>query len=725
MKKIERKNFRRQDVITDGVRYLVGNGYFGYRGTLDEFTKAEMVSFNLNGLYDRYMELWRESVNAYNPLYTFKIVKNRELNPTKLPPESHIQGIDIETGLFFRETVFAIGDAKIKIRSERFADQKNKELLYARYVFSSSSDIAADIYTGIDLDIYNLSGMHLEIQDKVDEAGFFFVKAKTMELGIPIVVGETSSTSFSAEPETIIQNQKLLRRFRLKLLAGEKYEITKYTGVCHTRFDSYEHLDMLVTKAQKLGFRHKFDENRQFWLDKWKLAGIEISGDEEAEIAVNYSIYQLISSRPYSDYVSIPARGVSGQAKKGAVNWDAEIFMLPFFMNTDPESARHMIMYRILGLQGAIDKATQYGYKGAFYAMESQERGSEACSDYNVTDAITGEPIRTYFRERQIHLNGAMVYALANYIRRTDDVSVLFLGGLEMIIECARFYLDYLEYNKDTKLYEALNVVGPDEYHEKIDNNAYTNYMIDYVFEQTDALLDYARQSSPKKVATLIKEKDYTQDIVKMRIVREKLFLPEPDEKNIVEQFAGYFDLEDVPLTEIRKQMRHPNEYLGGEDGLATPTKIIKQSDVVTMMVLLPERFSRVVKKANFAYYEPLTESDHSLSASMQALIACDVGRPNFAYPFFLSSAQIDMLGKGKEFSGGIYIGGTHLAACGGAYLSLIYGFCGLKHRDFILMADTRLTSKIKEVRFHVYVRGRIASVKVSSGVAQVTWEEE
>ncbi len=724
MKKIEQKSYRKNDIILDGVRYLIGNGYFGYRGTLSEYTKAEMVALNLNGIYDQMGDLWRESVNAFNPLYTIVRVKDVELNPTKIKPTSHKIGIDIEKGMFYRQTAFTIKDNQITISSERFADQKNKELLYEKYTILAELNVKVDIYSGIDLDIYNLSGNHLEIEDTIDEADFYFVKARTKELGLPVIVGETSTRNFSAEGTPIIQNRKLLRHYHLELEAKKEYIIYKFAGVCHTRDDSYEYLDTLITKAQKIGYKKRYAENEDFWRARWNVARIEITGDEEANTGTNFSIYQLISARPYSDNVSSPARGLSGQVFKGAVFWYAEIFMLPFYLNTDPEAARHMIMYRILGLEGAMKKAKQYGYLGAFYAWESQEHGFDACSDYNMTDAMTGEPVRTYFKEKQIHINGAMVYALVKYLERTDDASVLFAGGMEMVIECARFYLDYLTYNRDTKMYEALSVIGPDEYHEKVDNNAYTNYMIDYLFEQTDILLDYARSHDSKKIAQFIKEKDWTQDIVKIRTMREKLYLPLPNADHVIEQFSGYFDLEDTTVEELKKKTKHPNEYLGGETGLATPTKIIKQADIVSLMAMLPNKFTRVVKKANFAYYELKTEHGSSLSASMHALLACDVGKPNYAYPHFMKSATIDLEGTGKQFAGGLYIGGTHLAACGGAYISLVYGFCGLKHHNYLITADTRLTSKIKEIHFNVFVKSRLASVKVTSTNAFVTWEK-
>ncbi|MDD4184806.1 MAG: hypothetical protein PHI01_05285, partial [Candidatus Izemoplasmatales bacterium] len=152
MDKIERTNFNRSDIILDGTKYLIANGYYGYRGTLSEFTKAEMVALNLNGVYDQQGDLWRESVNAFNPLYTVVHIKGVEMNPIRVKPLRHTQGIDIGKGVFYRNTIFPLRQGTLTIKSERFADQKHKELIYERYRVEATTAVDIDIYTGIDQD---------------------------------------------------------------------------------------------------------------------------------------------------------------------------------------------------------------------------------------------------------------------------------------------------------------------------------------------------------------------------------------------------------------------------------------------------------------------------------------------------------------------------------------------------------------------------------------------
>ena len=194
----------------------------------------------------------------------------------------------------------------------------------------------------------------------------------------------------------------------------------------------------------------------------------------------------------------------------------------------------------------------------------------------------------------------------------------------------------------------------------------------------------------------------------------KKLYLPKPNEQGIIEQFAGYFSKEDVSLDTVKKRLKSENEYWGGEHGVATPTKIIKQADVATLLVLFKDRFSQDIQAKNFDYYESKTEHGSSLSACMYSLLACAIGRPNFAYHFFLKSALIDLLGGGKKFAGAIYIGGSHPASNGGSYLSLIYGFAGLTLADKKFIFKPQLPKQIRGLRFKVMSHGKRYAVAIN-----------
>lgn len=719
---INHTEYSKDDILKNGNRYLIGNGYYGYRGTMDEYTKDEMVQFNLSGVYDQAGNAWRESVNAFNPLYTVIKYQGDECSLRNLMPYKHEQQLDMKDGCVTRKTIFHVKDALLTIESERFADQTHKNIIYAKYSFQSSAALEVDLYTGIDTQIYDTSGTHLKNVEFEEMDKFFIYKGYTKELKKEVCTMETSTTSFDAVPETVIEDGKALHHYVVKMVPTHVYTIYKFGGVVHEEENGLEKLFFQLTRATSLGYSVCHRQNRKFWSDKWSVSGIDIQGNQAADTAIKNCIYHLISIRPYCDKVSIPARGLSGQTYKGAVFWDTEIFMLPFFLNTDLESAKNIIKYRIRGLRGALAKAKGYGYKGAFYAWESQEDGFDACSDYNVTDPATKQPIRTYFKEKQIHINSAIIYGLKKYLFRTDDVSILLDGGLAMVLECARFYAEYATFNAELDRYEILDVIGPDEYHEHVNNNAYTNYMIKMTFDYLFECLRLARGADYPFVKEYMKDKTEISD--KIKEVRSKLYLPMPNKDGIIEQFDGYFDLENATVKDVLARVKHPNEYLGGEQGVATPTQVIKQADVVTLLVLQDELFSLEVMKKNFEFYAPKTEHGSSLSSSMHSLLASQIEADELAFSYFMKSANIDIVQDSKQYAGGIYIGGTHPASSGGSYLSLVYGFSALVHHGYQLSADYRLPKSINGIDYKVIVKDYIASIKVRRNAVDISWED-
>lgn len=721
MKKFEKRQFHAKNVSQDGAAHVIANGYIGYRGTLEEYTKDQWVQLNLNGLYDQSGDLPRESVNAFNPLFIQVFHDKQLLHPLVKTPLNHVLGTDLERGIVYRKTAFKVKDTMITLTSERFMDQTQPELMYAKMTISASELLDLTIDCGIDLDIFNSFGTHLKINEIVDEVDFFFVRSTTKELKIPVVVGETTSRNFSNKSEVIKDDNRLMRRYRVNVSPQKDIVIEKFMGVCHSRKDSYTYLDTLLTKAQKLGYMRKYEANEAFWRDRWSVAKIELPKNADLELAINYQIYQLMSARPYADHVSIPPGGLSGQGNGGAVMWDAEILMLPFFINTDPATAQRMIRYRIQGLQGAREKAKSCGYEGAFYAWASQDNNREAGW---IIDASETEQNRMRLRNADLHVNGAIVYGLNLYLSRVDDPDILFEGGLELALECARFYLAYAHYDPVNKCYEVRDVTGPDDYHHQVNNDAYTSFMCAYVYETTLDLISIARKKDREKAKAILDGQGYMRVSRQLRSAFEKMRLLKAGPNHMFEAFQGYFALEDISLKNLKRRLKHPQDQLGCPNGLAKTTQIVRQAEIISLMALFPERFTRVEKRANFTYYESRTDHGSSLNFAMYAQVASEIDQANDMYSAFLRNAQIDMLGWDKPAQTSIPVD-SHLSAAAASYLALIYGFCGLKHAGKMLMADTRLPSKIKDVRFKVIVKGRIAHVRVQTSSALVQWEDE
>lgn len=719
---IREEGYEEAKAATLGNRYLVGNGYMGIRGTLDEYEKDKLPAINLAGIYDQ-ASGWREPINLPNGCYSYICVDGTDYRLPKTLPEAHGISLDYRHGIFQRHTTWLTKKGTITLMTERFASMQDVHTIGMRIQICTDFPADVELVTGIDTAVWDLNGPHLEAVTMEEQLDYITVTARTHEEQIPIVVAETIQTSYPSNVDRDTKHHKLLHRALFRSVPGEVYTTDKlvcvYTGKdCGLPKESA--LQQL-RKNRVNGYDALKQKHSAYWESLWKHSEVQIEGDAKAMQAVNYSLYHLHSIAPrHTQSLSIPARGLSGQTYKGAVFWDTEMFMLDFFLMTDPDTARVLMKYRIDTLQGALDKAKHYGYEGAFYAWESQEGGYDACTDYNVTDVFTGRPMRTYFKDKQVHISAAVVYGIMRYTEWTGDKSLLDADGIKTVIECARFYYSLLIHRLTRNDYEIHDVIGPDEYHERVNNNVYTNRMAKYVLEKAIEVITLAMDQH-----ILPDMYDGKKLIHIFADAFEKLYIPQPQRvgkhKDIVEQFDGYFELEDASLEDVRSRILHEKEYWGGAYGVASHTQIIKQADVVTALNLFSLDYSSAVLRANWEYYEPRTEHGSSLSAGMYAMLACKIGEPDRAYPFFLKSAMADLKEGGKEWAGLVYIGGTHPAAAGAAYMTAVEGFAGVCVENGRLVCHPHLPKSMKAMRFRVIYQGMEYEVNIKANEGTVT----
>ena len=458
------------------------------------------------------------------------------------------------------------------------------------------------------------------------------------------------------------------------------------------------------------------------WENIWSVGKVELTGDDIARDTLNYSLYHLNSIAPrHRDDLSIPARGLSGQTYKGAIFWDSEMFILDYFLYTQPEVARSMVRYRIETLPGALEKAKSYGWEGAFYAWESQEGGYDGCSDYNVTDVFTGRPMRTFFKDKQVHISSAVARAIMQYVAVTGDTKLLAEGGARTVLECARFYYSLLLKRATSDRWEIHDVIGPDEYHERVNNNAYTNKMAQATIFWACQAAKLLKEADPDAYWTFCAQTGAEELLPKLEDASRQLYIPSPNGDGVIEQFDGYFDLEDTSVDTVRSRLLDPREYWGGAYGVASHTQVIKQADVVTMLEFFHNDYPRSVLKANWDYYSPRTEHGSSLSACMYALLACRCGDAVSAYPFFLKSAKADWDGGGKQWAGLVYIGGTHPAAAGGAWKVLAQGFAGLEVTEDGAKVNPCLPEEWERVSFRFCVKGKWYRAELTQEKGEIT----
>ena len=534
----------KESIMRTGNVYQIANGYMGYRGTLDEFGPEQLVGITLAGIFDRVGDAWREPVNAPNGGFTKITVDGVEVSALSTKIRSHKQSLNLENAVFERETVFTSKGKSLKISSARFLSADRPNLGVIRFSLTCDKTARVKINTGIDYHIWDLNGPHLLKISAEKKAGALLVHGVTNETSKKVAVAEIVDLDFGKETHKVA-DKKNLRVIDLTVEAGRTYTFYKYFAV-YTDNDPIagsvnEAAKKCVKEARDLGYETCLKNHNAEWAKKWALCDVKIDGDDEAQQALRYSIFQLLIVAPVNGSAnSIPARALSGQVYKGAIFWDTEMFMFPFLLHTYPEKAVELMRYRIKTMDGARRKAKTegVGYRGAFYAWESQETGDDACTYFNIGDPFTKRDLRTHFRDKQVHISGDVAIAMWEYFKLTGDDSLLLAGGAEVILECARFYHSYAYFKKEKNRYEILDVIGPDEYHERVNNNVFTSMVAKATFEIANATVNYLQNKHPDRLAALVEKINIAAELPLFIEAADLLFVPQPDQKTgIIEQF--------------------------------------------------------------------------------------------------------------------------------------------------------------------------------------------
>jgi kojibiose phosphorylase len=435
------------------------------------------------------------------------------------------------------------------------------------------------------------------------------------------------------------------------------------------------------------------------WGRRWDVAGVRIVGDEEAQRALRFAIYHLIAAaNPADEHLSIGARGLTGEAYRGHVFWDTEIYMLPFYIFTDPPAARSLLMYRYHTLGAARRKAKAQGYKGALFAWESADTGDETTPESVSTP--DGRLVNILTGKQEHHISADVAYAVWQYWRATGDDAFMIVAGAEILVETARFWASRAQIEHDGRAH-IRQVIGPDEYHETVDDNAYTNTMAIFNLEcaaDAAAILEREQTSEWQRLSARLGLTEHEAN--SWRALAAALITGFDPATKLIEQFAGYFQLEEVDVAGQRGRPTPLDMSLGPER--VRRSKAIKQADVVALSALLWEKWPIEVHEANFRYYEPRTAHGSSLSPALYALVAARFGDGKLAQAYFRYAAEIDLANRGNA------AGGVHMGALGGLWQAAVFGAAGLKAREDGIALDPHLLPGWTEMTFSVQWRGRL-----------------
>jgi kojibiose phosphorylase len=710
----------------------VGNGRLGTRGTLEEGWVGERSGTFLSGVYDSHDATVTDLVNAPDWLPLAVLVDGVRLDLRTCEAVEHERALDIRHGILWRRTVFRDRQGRrTHIESLRFASFADRHLCAVRLEVTPENHSATiTVESGIAGRRRNLdrlpfypedtvfdpevrwekwaSSIHLRPVNVAATDDVLYLEARTIASGVSL--GYATSLHSTIEPLrrwSRLSAEQVQEQAEFAVRAGETVRVDKLVALDTAREEAEPLQDRcleMLSGYRQMGFEHLLSRHREVWESKWADCDCEVVGDPLATHALRFGVYQLLIAANGDDpTVSIGAKALTGEGYRGHVFWDTEILMLPFFIYTQPATARSLLRYRHHTLPGAREVARRSGHRGARFAWESADTGREETPRYTADGAN-----RLWAGDEEIHVSADVAHGILTYVAATGDHDFLVDFGAEVLFETSRFWASRVEHDPATDRYALRQVMGPDEFHSHVDNNAFTNRLAQWHLEESVRLYEdlslhhYGRLETIQAAIGLDRA-----EVEHWRKVAERIVSPLHRERELIEQFEGYLDRNDVPITEwdANDMPRYPPGYhhFNCED-----TMLLKQPDVVMLMYLLPDDFSIEAKQENFDFYEARTLHKSSLSPAIHAIMGIEVGDHTRALQYFYRSALVDLADNQGNTAYGI-----HIASAGGTWQILVNGFGGLRLRHGQLTFNPWLPDQWQEIRFKLRWRGNSLSVTI------------
>lgn len=709
------------------VIMLLGNGYLGIRSAHDENYPDNQRNTFVAGSFDRYANEVTELPNAPDMVATTILLDGERFDLTRGEIIFYQRQLNLRTGLLERH---------IKWRSQ---GGKTYQLLFKRCVSLAdlnvwaqsieiipSEDAVISLEVAIDGQKTNSGTQHfeegsgrfldahtLQYETTTYESRIQFIQQMHLALTLD---GET----YTNTPQKIGDRRQLKARYQLNVAANQSLCLEKHMVITTSNdVDLYalsdeekplaqQHkTDTLTQKITELGFDGIIATSAQAWADWYRQTDIEIKGSALDQLAIRFALYHLRIMTPAHDArIGIGAKGLSGEGYKGHVFWDSEIFILPMLMWAQPELARKQLAYRGLTIDGARRKAFGNGYEGAQFAWESAATGDEETPVWGAIDIVSGKATKIWSGFIEQHITADIAYSIYQYVKITNDQAFLDQYGYEIIFETATFWATRAE--KVNGRYELHNVIGPDEYKEHVNNNAFTNHMAHFNVELALHYAQFLKLNKPLLWEKLSNDLQLEGRVAQWQDFVDHLYLPQANEQNLIPQDDTYLSLKSIDLTPYKQQKHVGQLFQDYNLEQVNQMQISKQADVLALLYLLPHRFSREVKQACWDYYEPRTLHDSSLSLSMHTTLACDVNDLALAYTMWQRARDIDFGPKARSSDAGI-----HTASIGGIWQAVVLGFGGVRMVDGQLQINPRLPKAWTGLRFAIVWQGERLQVQI------------
>jgi kojibiose phosphorylase len=710
------ENFDPEQLHFKETVFTIGNGYVCTRGAFEEGYPGGNPGTFMHGLYDDVPLLLTELANAPNWLPVDISFERERFSLAEGKILSYQRSLDLRTGLLSRRVRWqSPTNLTVDVHFERFANLAHPHIVALR-VKITPVDFGAEIRVTCGLNGYAANNGYLHWgwidQGLTDTKGYLLThtRASGLKLGAAMRLNVQGASVLNREQWDVSNQPTLVAVSEVpqgEILVVEKV-VTLYTSrdVEDPIGAAQKELEQIPTP----GWDHLWESNAGAWEAFWDVSDVLIEGDEAAQLAIRYSLFQLRIAAPAEDeHASIGAKTLSGFGYRGHVFWDVEVFMLPFFTFVHPDVARNMLSYRFHALPEARKKAQRHGYEGAQYPWESAATGEEVAPTWVPHFKDRKSLVRIWTGDIQIHPSADIVFAVWQYWRLTGDDDFILNRGAEIIFSTADFWASRAEWNAENECYEFTQVMGPDEYHHHVDNNAFTNNMAAWNLRAASDLHRWLQQEHPQILTQVFERADLSVDKVRAwQRVAEKILLPFDETSGLIEQFEGYFDLKDVNLADYEPRDEAMISIFG-IDGI-TGTQVIKQPDVLMLLYLLEDQFDEDTVRVNFQYYDPRTDHTYgsSLGPAVQAIMSCRVGDIEAAYEHFQRAAFVDLhdlRGNTKD--------GIHGATAGGVWQSLVFGFAGLRVDEQGWSMNPQLPSHWHRLAFKFFWRGELQEVDI------------
>ncbi len=691
----------------------IGNGYMGMRGNFEEgyggdshlgtyiagvwYPDPTKVGWWKNG----YPLYFGKAINAVNFAAIGIEVNGQALDLFSIPFTDIEISLDMRRGCLTRSFSCEVGGVGLRLHAERFLSIVTRELSFQRLSIEiESGEGVLRLTPAIDGRVHNLDSNYGEQfwheVGRSNEPAALSMRTNPNPFGTPqfTVTAAMACTVLGLDAEASRSDQLLVEQpYAAAVAAGSVVELVKTVAVVTSRdVDDAEHVsraaELLHAAAEKDYTEHRA-EQESAWADRWAQADVEIDGDAPAQQGIRFNMFQLLSTYYGEDErLNIGPKGFTGEKYGGATYWDTEAVLVPLYLAvSQPDVVLSLLKYRHRQLDQARHNARQQGLAGALYPMVTFD-GVECHNEWEIT-----------FEE--IHRNGAIAHAIANYTSYTGDRTYLVNEGVEVLTEIARFWADRVHFSARAGQYMIHGVTGPNEYENNVNNNWYTNYLARWVLNYTCGVV---LELDPERRAQLDVD---DAELERWADIAARMYLPEDAELGINVQHDTFLDKDLMPVSAIDAADRPINQHWSWDRILRSC--FIKQADVLQGMYMFEADFAQADIRRNFEFYEPMTVHESSLSPSLHAVLAAAAGLRDKAVELYERSARLDLDNYNNDTEDGL-----HITSMSGSWLAIVHGFAGMRTGDGALSFSPFCPQRWQRYAFTIRYRGRLLKVEVT-----------